>query len=153
MLHNERLLRCLIEFDERVAAMADDLSVAVVTAALQQFGLAPLYAQKAAGDSRIQWTEDALAACQHDIETSTMRKPANALWSTYLQHGQIPPLPYSPPVDELRCPFSGCDAGGDLSKCHGIHGYLRLLPCLNCGKPIRKCWGRCPVKEQEEAAA
>jgi hypothetical protein len=132
--------------------MAKLLDPAVVIAGLEQLGLATLYAQRAAADSRIAWTEDALKACGHDVKTSTMRKPERALWSTYLQHGQLPPLPYTPPVDELRCPFADCDAGGDLAICHGIHGYLRLLPCWSCGKPVGECWGRHPIEQEEEAA-
>lgn len=125
-----KLLRsCWGSSGESEAGMADELPAAIVIAALGELGLAPLYAERAAGDKRIAWTAAALEACTHDIDTSTMRKPANALWSTYLQHGQLPALPRSvqPPADELRCPVPDCEAHGDLAICHGVHGYAVKL--------------------------
>ena len=126
---------------------------AVVIATLEALGMATLYTQRAAADTRIEWTDAALEACAHDIDTSTMRKPANALWSTYLSKGQLPPLPRLAPVlDMRRCPVTECDAGGDLSVCHGVHGWVRLLPCWSCGRELDACRGTCLEPAQEKAA-
>lgn len=129
------------------------LSPAVVTAALVELGLGLPYATRAAADERIVWTESALAACAHDVDTSGLKKPERALWTEYLQYGKLPALPRTAPAGgALRCEFPDCDADGDLSVCHGIHGYARKVPCWICGTPFEQCWGQHDADTQEEAA-
>src|SRR5687767_15039835 len=79
----------------RITAVAE-LSRERVTEYLEALGLDTLRAQRAAADRRIAWTDEAIGACLHDVDTSGdhgIRNPALALWKTYLQHGRLPPLP------------------------------------------------------------
>jgi hypothetical protein len=37
------------------------------------------------------------------------------------------------------CPL----CAGPLFVCHGVHGPVTLLPCVDCGRPLSVCRGRC----------
>ena len=123
--------------------MDKPLAQPLVVAALIQMGLLPIFAQRAAVDRRIVWTEDALLACQHDLDSSNMSKPASALWSTYLKHGMLPQLPKVNPErdddEQLVCPV----CKGDIRECRGMHGFVLKVPCWICHKPLAVCKGTC----------
>lgn len=113
-------------------------------------------AESAADDPRLAWTDDALAACIDDVVTSPSRKinhPGLALWSRYLSKGAFPPSQAKAKGKQahteqlVRCPFPDCYAGGDLSVCRGVHGFLRSLACVGCGQNVMVCGGCCPVVE------
>lgn len=131
---------------------------------LAEIGLTALQAQAAAINPRIRWTDDAIDACLRDVDHSTMRKPAAALWSSFLSKGILPALPTPkkaarPTVDMpiLECGVRPCDMNGDLSRCRGLHGLAATMPCWSCGRPMRECGNTCPkivpVVEPETAPA
>lgn len=120
--------------------MSTPESGAVIVFTLQALGLSPASASQAATDPRISWTDEALAACIYDCETSGMRNPAGALWSVYLQHGTLPkPAPTARPVPAVP-PCSFC--GQPVSECGGVHGLAMTLVCVECAKPLMDCKGR-----------
>lgn len=98
--------------DER---LAEDL----VRAAIEQIGVFPRLAARAAADDRIAWTESALSACIGYVEMSTAKEPAGALWSQFLKHGKLPPALAVVPEVEPICPW--CKE--PLAVCYGLHGW------------------------------
>ena len=127
--------------DERIAR--DD-----VIDVLTGLGLLPVSAQRAADDPRIVWTEEAILACIHDVENSRTGSPAGALWMSYLLHGRLPVLPKVKPIPDKAAPLTSCPIGGppcfgDLSICHGIHGFVATIECWQCHKPMNVCQGTC----------
>jgi len=124
--------------------MTDRVDRDEVIALLLDIGLVPVSAQRAADDPRIAWTPQAIVACLYDIEHSPARNKAAALWSTYLLHGRLPPLPkVKPPTDDsiydTTCPI----CKGDVRECRGMHGFVLNIPCWQCHKPLGECRGEC----------
>jgi hypothetical protein len=127
-----------------------------VQLALSELGVRPLHlAAAAAADSRIAWSEAALARCKRYVEASAYDNPGADLWLNWLQQGELPPE--TPPVvaiDEEE-PAPVCPVcNNPLPQCTGfmgVHGFpttrnadgswTQFIECWYCKGDLRDCLG------------
>lgn len=111
----------------------------LIVGELVQAGVYPEDAIAAATDPRLEWTAEALAGCVAWVGAFRGDVPGGAmLWTKYLKAGWFPPMPKAEP-EVLICPH--CKQ--DVDDCGGVHGPAESFACVDCGKPLRICRGRC----------
>ena len=124
--------------------MSNQLNRDTVCGLLIDMGIFPISARAAADNKNITWTDDAIFACMQDVKRSS----AGALWTGFLLHGNLPPMPkpakVKPTADEQSTYDTTCPVcKGDIRECRGLHGFVLTVPCWICHKPLAECRGEC----------